>query len=345
MFSLDETPRITKEFLLSKNSPETYMEYYLGVPVKRGLFCSPSIIRKDSKPTCSFYKNKKGDVIYKDFAGPTFNFIGAVMYIFNCSYPKALKIIANDFGYLKIPNYEVNLPRIIPTGNVLKNTERAIIQVEVKNFSEKELTWWGSFGVPIKTLNKFKVFSIKHVFLNGIYFTSSTESSPIFGYYGGENLEGYEFWRIYMPTKRNYRFLSNWPSSMVQGAKYLPKAGNHCFIIKSYKDVMNLYEFGFISCAPTSENILITQHQIDKITNLYKNIIIFFDNDLAGVKNANKYKKKYKLKCIFIKRKYAKDISDLYKKVSNTVFWTIVEELNLILNDSLIRQTKHFYIF
>ena len=32
-----------------------------GVPVKKGLFCSPSIIRSDKKPTCAFYKNKKGD--------------------------------------------------------------------------------------------------------------------------------------------------------------------------------------------------------------------------------------------------------------------------------------------
>jgi hypothetical protein len=34
-------PKITKEFLLSKNSEETYMAHYLGIPVKKGLFRSP----------------------------------------------------------------------------------------------------------------------------------------------------------------------------------------------------------------------------------------------------------------------------------------------------------------
>ena len=65
MYKLDVVPKITKEFLLSKNSQETYFEHYLGVPVKKGLFCSPAIIRNDSKPTCSFYKNKRG-VFYQD---------------------------------------------------------------------------------------------------------------------------------------------------------------------------------------------------------------------------------------------------------------------------------------
>ena len=89
MYQLDNT-RITKEFLLEKNTPETYMEYYLGVPVKKGLFCSPAIIRNDSKPTCSFYKNKRGDLIYKDFAGPSFDFVGAA----------ARRSIASDAGTL-----------------------------------------------------------------------------------------------------------------------------------------------------------------------------------------------------------------------------------------------------
>ena len=34
-------PTITKDYLLSKYSQETYMEYYLGIPVKKGLFKSP----------------------------------------------------------------------------------------------------------------------------------------------------------------------------------------------------------------------------------------------------------------------------------------------------------------
>lgn len=339
-------PRITKELLLSKHSQETYFEHYLGVNVKKGLFTSPSMIRKDNNPTCAFYKNSKGNLIYKDFAGPSFDFVGCVMYIFTCSYYKALQIIANDFGFTENAKLTRNAPKIEYSGNILKETEKAKIQVEIRPFSEKELEWWKSFGIRPRSLKKYQVYSIKSIFLNGNYFDSSTDTSPVYGYYGGTDSNGDELWRLYMPTKRKYRFLSNWPASKIQGVKQLPKTGSHCILIKSKKDVMLLEDFGFISCATVSENILITEAQHKKIIERFdNNFIVFFDNDLAGVKGANKYKKKYGARCIFIKRRYAKDITDLYKKVSETVFWTIVDELNSIIEDRTIQQTKHFYIF
>ena len=59
-------PKITKEFLLSKCSEEEYMQFYLGIPVKHGLFKSP--LRNDARPTCSFYRNSSGELIFKDFS-------------------------------------------------------------------------------------------------------------------------------------------------------------------------------------------------------------------------------------------------------------------------------------
>ena len=71
----------------------------------------------------------------------------------------------------------------------------------------------------------------------------------------------------------------------------------------------------------------------------------FYDNDLAGVKGAQKYKKEYNIRCIFIKRKYAKDISDLWKKSNCLQKLEIEEDLNLILKDKTVVKTKYFYIF
>lgn len=338
-------PKITKQFLLDKNPAEAYFEYYLGVPVKKGLFKSPSILRKDNHPTCAFYRDKKGNLIFKDFAGISGDFTSIVMAIYNVSYYKALNIIANDFGYIKMDNYSINPPKLQYTGSVLKETNKAIIQVEIKDYSKKELSWWESFGISLNTLKKFKVFSIKHVFLNNNYFISSSETSPIYGYYGGEDSSGDELWRLYMPTKKLHRFISNWSSRHWHGSKQLPAIKDHCIIIKSMKDLLLLYEYGITSIAPTSENILMTEAQYNKLKEKYKNLLVFFDNDLAGVKGANKYRKTYKLRCIFIKRKYSKDISDLYKKVSSNTFWEIIAELEEIIKSPLIRKTKHFYIF
>lgn len=345
MYKLEVTTRVTQELLLSKHTAEEYFTFYLGIPVRKGLFCSPAILRKDNKPTCAFYKDSKGVLKFKDFAGVTFNFVGCVMHIFGINYYQALQTIAHDFNIIPIENKEKNIPKISYDGYELKETERSKIQVELQEFSEKELNWWASFGISPKTLSKFKVFSIKSVFLNGNYFSSSSETSPIYGYYGGENNEGLELWRLYMPTKIKWRFLSNWDSIRIQGSKQLPKNGEYVVISKSMKDLMLLYEFGIPAIAPTSETIVITETQYKKLEDRFNQVFLFFDNDLAGVKSAQKYKKKYNCRCIFIRRRYAKDISDLYKSVSKTQFWIAIEELEEIFKNKDIHQTKHFYIF
>ena len=325
MFELEVTPRITKELILSKYSQETLFEHYLGVPVKKGLFCSPSIIRVDKTPTCSFYKDKNGNLKYKDFAGPTFDCVGCVMYLFNCSYYKALRIIANDFGLIISENIQKNPPKMAYTGVELEKTEKARIQVEIKEFSPEELKWWNSFGISKNTLKKFKVYSIKSVFLNGNYFMSSSESCPIYGYYGGENSDGDELWRLYMPTKKRYRFLSNWRSTIIQGSKQLPKSGEFIVITKSLKDVMSLYEFGITAIAPNSENIFLTEAQYNKLRLRFKDIYLLYDRDLPGVRSANKIRKKFKDIHVLLTPK-VKDFTDYVKKYGTLKTCNLIEE-------------------
>ena len=77
----------------------------------------------------------------------------------------------------------------------------------------------------------------------------------------------------------------------------------------------------------------------------FKTIICLYDNDLAGVKGAKKWKKEFGIRCIFIKRKYAKDISDLFKKLNYIQRLEVKNEIELILKDDTIKKTKYFYIF
>ena len=345
LFEIPKTePKITKEFLLRKNSEETYMSTYLGVPVKKGLMVSP--LRNDHKPTASFYRNKKGDLIFHDFGiGFHGDFIAVVMYLNNCTYAKALQIIAEDFKY--VSKASSRPPVKIKTSNVkIEEKSDTIIQIEDQPFQTHELKWWESFGIHESTLKKFKVHSCKSVFLNGNYYKSSTPRSNIFGYYGGKR-EGIELWRIYFPQMKDFRFLSNWTKNMIQGAKQLPSNLNDRLIItKSMKDLLNLYESNIPAIAPCSETVLITQPQMSKIHDIASNILYLGDNDLPGVKSAHKYKKAYPyIRCVFIKRKYAKDISDLYKYVGKADYKEAIEELNTIFTDEKTRETKHFWIF
>ena len=336
--------RITKEILLKHNSEETYMSNYLQIPVKKGLQVSP--LRNDKKPTASFFRDKKNELIFHDFDGSFYgNFISVVMHLYNCSYYVALKTIANDFGIIESKGYEKHIKEIAKSETVFTEKQSTSnIQVQIKEFTKKELDWWNSFGISLKTLNKFHVVSCANSFLNGFYFESSSDTSPMYGYYGGKKDE-MELWRIYMPTKRTYRFLSNWKGSFCQGAKQLPVRGNNLIITKSMKDVMSLYELNINSIAPTSENQIISYAQYDRLIKKFNEIFIMYDNDLAGVRGAHKYKKAFPgIRCIFIKRKYSKDISDMCKKKGLAHFLECEVELNEIFNNTKLKQTKHFYV-
>ena len=323
-------PNITKEFLLQKNSAETYMEHYLGLPCKKGkLYKSP--LRADNTETCAFFVDKKGELIFKDFRGDFYgNFINVVMEKFGCSFYKALRIIANDFGYIKEKNLPINKKLIEYTNAVLDKTSTALIQVEIQDFSESDLKWWGAYGISKKTLNKFHVFCCRTVFLNGSIFTFYSKDCPSYGYFNG-NKDDHELWRIYYPKKKKYRFISNWSSKMIQGLKQIPKSGDLLVITKSLKDVMTFYECGFSAIAPNSESIFITEERYKELKSRFKRIILIYDNDLAGIASMNKIRKKFPdIEYTFIPRRFkCKDISDFAKKygIDKTK-----DKINLYLN-------------
>lgn len=307
-------PKITKSYLLSQYSEETYMEYYLGIKVAKGLFCSP--LRRDNTPTCSFYKNKSGELIFKDFNGSFYgNFISVVMEKYHVSYYKALQIIAEDFNLSKRHTDKKVANPIKPSTTIFKDTGPADVRVEIKDFTQEELNWWSSYGITLDILKKFNVYSCKNIFLNGELFKTIYKDNFMFGYYGGKK-DNLELWRIYFPKQSNYRFLTNWPAKKIQGLKQLKKDGDICVITKSMKDTMCLYSLGISAIAPNSENLFIADTILERLKSKFKYIIVLYDNDLPGIQNMRKIKKKHpELIYFYIPRHYnAKDISDFYKK-------------------------------
>ena len=305
--------KVTKEKILSRYSEEQIMEYYLHIPVKKGLFRSP--LRRDKEPTCSYYRNKSGTLIYKDFAtGQHLDVWNLVMTMFGCDYWQALKIIANDFGIVKNSNIPKNTGKINTNYVKIEDKEMSKVQVKIQDFTELELKWWKKYGITLDILKKFNVYSCKHVFLNDQLVATSQQHCPIFGYYGGK-YQGLELWRCYFPKRTSFRFLGNWPTKKIQGYEQLPKKGKLLIITKAMKDVLVLYSLGIPAIAPNSETQFISESVLNDLKNRFEHIVVLFDNDRTGISFMNKIKKEHpELIYTWIPRKYeAKDISDYYK--------------------------------
>ena len=306
-------PKITKELILSRFSEEQLMEYYLHLPVKKGLFRSP--LRRDKQPTCSFYRNKSGTLIFKDFAtGQHLNVFDVVQSIFRCDYFESLRIIANDFGIVRDNTLHKNPGKINLNPIKIKDKEISKIQIEVQEFTDSELKWWGKYGISKDILKRFDVYSCKHVFLNDQLFAESQQHCPIFGYYG-KKYQGLELWRCYFPKRTSFRFITNWPSKKIQGYDQLPKKGKLLVITKSMKDSMCLYSCGITACAPNSENLFISDKVLEDLKSRFKNIVVLYDNDRPGLYNMAKIRREHpELTYVFIPKRYgSKDISDFYK--------------------------------
>ena len=332
-------PKITKELILSRFSEEQLMEYYLHIPVKKGLFRSP--LRRDKQPTCSFYRNKSGTLIFKDFAtGQHLNIFDVVQSIFRCDYFESLRIIANDFGIVRDSALRKNPGKINLNPIKIKDKEISKIQIEVQEFTDGELKWWGKYGISKDILKRFNVYSCKHVFLNDQLFAESQQHCPIFGYYG-KKYQGLELWRCYFPKRTSFRFITNWPSKKIQGYDQLPKKGKLLVITKSMKDSMCLYSCGITACAPNSENLFISDKVLEDLKSRFKNIVVLYDNDRPGLYNMAKIRREHPvLTYVFIPKRYgSKDISDFYKDHGRKETLNLIKTFILWLKEHRQNQT------
>lgn len=345
-YTIGNNVPITREFIISKIPEERIMEHYLGITPRKGLFKSP--LRSDNQPTCAFTRDRAGRLIFKDFSGAFYgDFTEIVKRKFNVSYKEALAIIANDFGLAPNCGLIKNKPCIKYTETEFKASEGCEIAVELKDFTQEELTWWSKFGIGKTTLNKFFVFSCQKIYLNDHVFSWATPTTFNFGYFYPQSNKEKQYWRIYYPLNRKNRWISNWKKTMIQGVHMLPKDGGDLLVItKSLKDCMSLYECGITAIAPNSENLFLTDAQWDKLVIKFRRIIILYDNDQVGVESVNKFRKLHKkLIPVFIKRSISKDFSDLCKVKGTSKMLEAGEELLSIGKDTSNSKLNYFYRF
>lgn len=320
-------PKITKEYILSLVSQESIFNYYLGIEVTgKKLVVSP--FRGDNRPTCAFYKSSTGNIYFHDFAtNDNISCFEAVMRLYNLSYFNALNKIASDFKLVDSSSIPINR---IQFQSDLKETESSIIQCQIKDYTEKELLWWKSFGISQKLLKKFHVFSIQYVFLNGELKFGSSDKNPIYGYYFGKDKNGKEQWKLYFPMRDQFRFLGNLRKKVLQGYKQLPKEGDLLVITKSMKDVVSMRGFGINAVAPNSETLFITDKQLEEFKSRFKHILVLYDNDRPGKHNLWKIRKDHpELNYFCMPKALEKDFTDTIAKYGVEKMRELINEFNL----------------
>ncbi len=310
------TPDITPAYLLSRISEEEIFEKY-GVHVQTGMFRSP--IRRDIKPTCRFYRNTKGRLVFHDFAG---HFDGdcfaLVMHVKRCNFPQALTDVAQTFGILK------GEPRH-PAATAIAIGPRTLCDLRIKStpWDSFHLEWWENYGVDIALLDEFKVIPVDRVWLNGyLYYNRdhSKRKEVVFAYKFG-SLD----YKVYFPMRSEKRFLHNNPD-ILQGYMQLPDSGKLVVITKAMKDVICLKMFGIPAIAPMAETSVVTDSVLEDLKENFENVFALYDRDKTG-KIALLNLRSRGVEPLMMPLGTTKDFADLCKKDFNAAKEIVSEAL------------------
>ena len=281
--------------------------YYVGQHVRLGK-PMPSPLRDDKHPSWALFVSRSGNILWRDFAtGESGNVIKLVMKLYNIRYKDALRQIWSELIDGKAVE-RAEKPKL----NGIKY-HRKQISIQKKYFTGNDDKYWSRYDITRDILKHYNVTPITTFWVkdeSGEYRQSRffyTNDEPMYAY------KVFKSYKIYRPLAKNKN--NKWRGTLsaydIQGFEQLPDKGELLIITKSLKDVMVLYKLGYSAVAPSSESVMIPKKVIEHLTNRFDRIVLFYDNDLPGIKQSNKISKEYNLDSFDIPLSYeVKDISD-----------------------------------
>jgi 5S rRNA maturation endonuclease (ribonuclease M5) len=289
-------PKITKAFVESKVSEIEIFSKYLEIDIgtiqwcldRNKLICNP--LRIDEHPTAGFYSTGN-KIRFNDFAGyfhgDCYDVVAYKNFLDARSpdgFARILQIIAADFGLI---DSDVLLQELVPMHMIKKPKEYVDIQVQERNWMEADSYYWGRFNISQEITRLFEVVPVYAYFINEELRYMHADNDPAYAYYGG--FENRYLWQIYHPYRKEHKFVTNYMGLRATAQLQKSKVG---VITKSVKDAMCLYSFGVNSCSLAAESMMPSATEIHSLVTNWENPYCLTDFDFAGIKIAQKLKRK-----------------------------------------------------
>ena len=307
--------------------------FYLNIYKYPNVICNP--LRCDKKPSLGlqYYKDK---VFLKDFStNKTYRVINFIQNLLNLNtYQDAVNRINEDL-YNNFTEVQYNLH--INKNNIYsskKGSSRYSIRITKRQWLEHDIDYWNSYGVNLDMLKYCNVIPLEYYYL---YDGEPTQQNLLYtfkankwAYAYREVLENRIMYKIYQPYSQKYKWTSSFNSNVISLINKIPKQGDILCICSSVKDSLCLWcNLNIPAICPQGEGYALPQELISNLKERYKQIYIFYDNDKAGIEDAEKASQQTGLPYIVLPEiNHCKDISDLYKSLNNkTEFINTIRKL------------------
>lgn len=180
-----------------------------------------------------------------------------------------------------------------------------------RNINIKDMDFWKKWKIPVHLLLRYKVEPLisYSILKNNTTVGNFNNFENVYGFYS--NAQG--LYQIYQPTKKEAKYINTKKDYLI-GSDQLCFNKDVCIIASGLKDTLALkaIELNIEVVAPKSENTIIGYDKIEMLRTKFKHIITIFDNDDAGVKAMNLYKKIYNIP--FVHLHLHKDLADNNEK-------------------------------
>jgi hypothetical protein len=351
------------QILLSTNRGLDVFKYFLGSRFSRVGKSFKSPFYNDNKASCYVYLDKKSNIYkFKDFgdaeySGDCFFFVGKI-FGYSCEdrsdFYKILEVIdlelsLNTIGQeLKIQNIIEKNKGAVLLANKIKSihdgfeTAKNKLPIQYKEFTIRELDYWGKYGIKIDTLKRYNVQSIESY--NGIskdgreFLLTSSPEQPIYGY------QGRRYTKLYRPfSKLRFLYTGEITENYIFGFEQLPVRGDILFITGGEKDVLSLASHGLNAICLNSETAHIPKNLLRGLNYRFKHITLLYDVDDTGKNSMDKLTKEYKsfkIKSLLLPlagTKQEKDVSDFFrlKHTSEDLMMLFMEMLDSMYEDTI----------
>jgi hypothetical protein len=308
IINFDNTIESTEE-LLSKISEKAIYEYYLRHDIKDGqLYACP--FHEDSSPSLGFKLMPSTVLIHRCFGcGERGNAINFVSKLLGLSYWDTVKRIHSDM-VTNNTNYS-KLDISMQTTSFTKENNTRIFPV-FQNFNIVDFNYWNQYSIPLSLLQKYDINACKQVFIKTrenklVLFAEYSKKNPVYCYTIDNT---YKIYKPLNPTKLG-KWLSTTKAEDIQGMKQLPTRGEMLIITSSMKDLLVLKVLGYNAIALGGEGNRIPAKILDYLHASFDKILVFYDNDLAGINYGRKLASEIDSEYFYIPEIYKeKDISD-----------------------------------
>jgi hypothetical protein len=293
MYGYKEYIPITTEEILKRVSQKDVFGIIIkkSIIIDKGMATYVAPYRNDNNPDC-YFEEYQGKLYFVDFADidkrPK-DCIRLVMRTLSLGFKEALEYI-NEYFSLGLGNSRKVAKKIIVENSYnVEDFSKAFkkkrtITYIPRQFNGKDSAFWGKYEISRQNLIDDGIIPIdlyKSTNRKGEPFTVR----PLDIMYAYTEFEGNKV-KVYTPRGNKFeKWFTNCNQDDVGSIKHLPDKGDLLIISKSYKDCRVIRNQGLNSVWFQNEGMLPNPTIIKNLCKRFKTIIVWFDNDQAGLAN------------------------------------------------------------